>query len=179
VQIRLTSAQLHGIFTTGSASTARSATVEGAVEELTSRAETALARVAGGKVGRTVDGMLVADRSGPIAIEEWVVHVSAFGPKATVSLRAARAIRAWVIVAVWFGLSTAFGVAAVAVLFLITPQPPELAPGLVFAGGLIVLIVASQALAKRQANRWALATHSALGNIASALSAASPPDPYR
>ncbi len=45
MHVRLTSAQLQGIFTTGSATSARSATIEGTTEELTSRAEAALTKL--------------------------------------------------------------------------------------------------------------------------------------
>lgn len=123
--------------------------------------------------------MVLADRSSALVIEEWVVQVSRFGPKATVSLRGSRAIRAWVVVAVWFGLSTAFGVGAAALLFVFMPRPPEFLPGVVFVAGLIATIVGAQTFARTQANRWALATHKSLGGVAGIMEGKSAAAAYR
>jgi hypothetical protein len=162
--VRLSAQQIEGIFATGSAACARSVTVEAPSDALSTQAEEALASAVGGRRHRDGD-TLVVDTSGPFMREEWLAQCTSYGPKTTVSLRAARALPAWTVLACWFVVPNVLGVALAASLFLFMDRVPGIAPGAAWIAGVIVTIVGLQAIAKATAASWTTAAHETLVGV--------------
>jgi hypothetical protein len=177
--VRLSAEQIAGIFATGSAACARSFTVEARSETLSAQAEEALGGAVGGRRHRDDDTLLV-DTSGPFMREEWLAQCTSYGPKTTVSLRAARALRVWTVLACWFVVPNVVGGALVACLFAIMDRVPGIAPGVAWIAGVIVAIVGLQAIAKANAASWTADAHETLGGVERRMQQSASGDPtYR
>ncbi|HSO31412.1 MAG TPA: hypothetical protein VLT33_02820 [Labilithrix sp.] len=179
VRVQLTEKQLQGILATGCAACSRSTTVEASADDIVTRVEPLLAKASAGTVARTADGALVVDRSGPFMVEEWLARLTTFGPKSTVDLRAARALRPWIILTTWFLVTPAFGVAAAAMLFVAVDRPPGFAPGLVFVAGVTAAVLGIMKIANVAAKRWTSDAYRRLGDIEQSLASASSAASYR
>jgi peptidoglycan/LPS O-acetylase OafA/YrhL len=179
VRIRLTEEQLRGIFATGAASCSRSTVVESAPADVAARIEPLLASASGGAVTRVDATTLYADRTGAFIAEGWQAKLTTFGPKTTVDLRAARAVRPWVVLTTWFLVTPALGVGAAATLFVFLTHPPVFAPGFVFVTVLMGAVFAIMAIAGALGRAWSVRAYEKLGEIEAGLEGSDAGATYR
>jgi hypothetical protein len=177
--VRLSAKQIEGIFATGSAACARSTTIEAPSAALQERIVEILSKTTGSGSPHREDGAVIADTGGLVMREEWLVQTTSFGPKTTVTLRAARAVRTWAILVAWFVLPNVLGVALAAALFLVMDRVPGFAPGAAWIAGVIISIVGSQAIAKASAGRWTQDAHVMLVHMEKQLEASFGTPGYR
>lgn len=179
VRIRLTEEQLRGIFATGAASCSRSTVVEAPPADILARVEPLLASASGGAVTHVDAATLYADRTGALLTEGWQAKLTTFGPKTTVDLRAARAVRPWVVVTTWFLVTPVVSLGAAALLFVFLAHPPVFAPGFVFVTVLMGAVFAIMAIAGALGRAWSARAYDKLGEIEGGLAGSDAGATYR